>query len=133
MKLDYVDIGMIHYVDDEDDFNNIFNGEIIEYSKELKNKGTIKSIGMSTHNPDIAFKAVESGLIDVILFSINPAYDMLPASEDVDILFEEDTFKERVYQGIDEKRKIIVKFLQVHQRALLQGTVYIVVTVHHVL
>ena len=119
MKLDYVDIGMIHYVDDEDDFNNIFNGEIIEYAKELKNKGTIKSIGMSTHNPDIAFKAVESRLIDVILFSINPAYDMLPASEDVDILFEEDTFKERVYQGVDEKRKIIVKFLQVHQRALL--------------
>lgn len=104
MNLDYVDVGMIHYVDDEKDFNHIFNGEIIEYAKELKNKGTIKSIGISTHNPDIAFKAVESGLIDVILFSINPAYDMLPASEDVDILFEEETFKDRVYQGVDEKR-----------------------------
>lgn len=104
MQLDYVDVGMIHYVDDERDFNNIFHGEIIEYAKELKENGTIKSIGISTHNPDIAFKAVESGLIDVILFSINAAYDMLPASDDVDILFEKSTFKDRIYEGIDPKR-----------------------------
>lgn len=104
MGLSYVDVGMIHYVDDEKDFNNILSGEIIEYAKELKEKGIIKSIGISTHNADIAFKAVESGLIDVILFSINAAYDMLPANEDVNILFEETTFKNRTYEGIDLKR-----------------------------
>lgn len=104
MQVDYVDVGMIHYVDDEKDFNNIFNGDIIKYAKELKENGIIKSIGISTHNPDIALKSVESGLIDVILFSINAAYDMLPASKDVDILFEENTFKDRVYEGIDSKR-----------------------------
>ncbi|AKN31668.1 aldo/keto reductase [Clostridium carboxidivorans P7] len=104
MKLDYVDVGMIHYVDDEKDFNNIFNGEIIKYAKGLKEKGVIKSLGISTHNPDIAFKAVETGIIDVILFSINAAYDMLPANEDVNILFEESTFKNRTYEGIDPKR-----------------------------
>lgn len=104
MRLSYVDVGMIHYVDDEKDFNNILSGKIIEYAKELKEKGIIKSIGISTHNADIAFKAVESGLIDVILFSINAAYDMLPANEDVNILFEETTFKNRTYEGIDLKR-----------------------------
>lgn len=104
MKLDYVDVGMIHYVDDEKDFDNIFNGEIIKYAKELKEKGVIKSLGISTHNPDIAFKAVETGIIDVILFSINAAYDMLPANEDVNILFEESTFKNRTYEGINPKR-----------------------------
>ena len=104
MQLDYVDIGMIHYVDDQKDFDNIFNGEIIEYAKGLKEKGIIKSLGISTHNPDIAFRAVETGIIDAILFSINPAYDMLPASEDVNILFEENTFKDRNYEGIDPKR-----------------------------
>ena len=50
--------------------------------------------------------AVETGLIDVILFSINPAYDMLPASEDVNILFEGDTFANRTYEGIDPKRSM---------------------------
>ncbi|GMA97278.1 aldo/keto reductase [Pelosinus sp. IPA-1] len=104
MQLDYVDVGMIHYVDDQKDFDNIFNGEIIKYAKELKEKGVIKSLGISTHNTDIAFRAVETGIIDVILFSINAAYDMLPASEDVNILFEESTFKNRTYEGIDPKR-----------------------------
>ena len=104
MKLDYVDVGMIHYVDDQKDFDNIFNGEIIEYAKELKEKGRIKSLGISTHNTDIAFRAVETGIIDVILFSINAAYDMLPASEDVNILFEKNTFKNRTYEGIEPKR-----------------------------
>lgn len=104
MRLSYVDVGMIHYIDDEEDFNTIFNGEIIKYAEELKEKGIIKSLGISTHNPDIAFRAVETGLVDVILFSINAAYDMLPASEDVNILFEESTFKNRTYEGIDPKR-----------------------------
>lgn len=104
MQLDYVDVGMIHYVDDEKDFDNIFNGEIIKYAKGLKEKGVIGHLGISTHNTDIAFKAVETGIIDVILFSINAAYDMLPATEDVYELFEESTFKDRTYEGIDPKR-----------------------------
>lgn len=104
MQLDYVDVGMIHYVDEKSDFDQIFHGEIIAYALELKRQGRIKALGLSTHNPDIAMLAVETGLIDVILFSINPAYDMLPASEDVDILFEGDTFDNRTYEGIDPKR-----------------------------
>lgn len=112
MRLDYVDIGMIHYVDDIKDFENIFNGEIIEYAKTLKHNKVIKCIGMSTHNPDIALKAVETGIIDVILFSINAAYDMLPASEDIDILFEEKTFENRTYEGIDSKRAKLYQICQ---------------------
>ncbi len=104
MNLDYVDIGMIHYVDEEKDFDSIFDGEILKYAKELKEKGVIRSLGISTHNTDIAFKAVKTGIIDVILFSINAAYDMLPAIEDVNKLFEENTFKNRTYEGIDQKR-----------------------------
>ncbi len=100
----YIDVGMIHYVDEPKDFDDVFQGEMIEYALELKAKGIIKSLGISTHNPDIAFSAVETGIIDVILFSINPAYDMLPASEDVNILFAESTFQNRTYEGIDPQR-----------------------------
>lgn len=42
---------------------------------------------MSTHNPAIAKKAVEMGLVEMILFSINPAFDMLPPTEDIDTYF----------------------------------------------
>lgn len=112
MQLNYVDVGMIHYIDDDKDFDNIFKGAILEYAMELKNKGIIKSLGISTHNTEIAFRAVESGIIDVILFSLNPAYDMLPPSEDVNILFEEDTFKGREYRGIDPRRDELYKVCQ---------------------
>jgi predicted aldo/keto reductase-like oxidoreductase len=84
----YVDVGMIHYVDDERDFDGIFHGGIIEYAKKLQADGIVRCLGISTHNPVIALNAVESGLIDVILFSINAAYDMLPAGIDVNLLFE---------------------------------------------
>ncbi|MDY2736204.1 aldo/keto reductase [Intestinibacter sp.] len=112
MQLDYVDVGMIHYIDDDKDFDSVFYGEIIEYAKELQSKGIIKHLGISTHNPDIALRAVKTGIIDVILFSINAAYDMLPASEDVDILFEEDTYKDRIYQGIEPKREKLYRICE---------------------
>ena len=52
---DYLDIGMIHYVDGESDFEEVFGGEIIEYCKELKAAGTIRAIGMSSHNPVVSW------------------------------------------------------------------------------
>ncbi|MDR3560941.1 MAG: aldo/keto reductase [Negativicutes bacterium] len=112
MRLDYVDIGMIHYVDEHKDFDAIFSGKIIEYATGLKEKGVIKSLGISTHNTDIAFRAVATGIIDVILFSINAAYDMLPAIEDVNVLFEENTFRNRTYEGIDLKRDKLYRTCQ---------------------
>jgi predicted aldo/keto reductase-like oxidoreductase len=111
MQLEYVDVGMMHFVDDRQDFSVIFNGEMIEYAKMLKEKGVIRSIGLSTHNPDVAFMAVATGLVDVILFSINPAYDMLPASEDINVLFDESTF-DRVYEGIDPLRDRLYRTCQ---------------------
>ena len=111
MQIEYVDIGMVHYVDDKNDFDIVMNGPIIEYAKQLKQKGIIKSIGLSTHNTDIALLAAKSGIMDVIMFSINPAYDMLPANEDVNIFFEESTY-DRVYEGIDPKREELYQTCQ---------------------
>ena len=81
LQTDYIDIGMIHYVDGEKDFQEVFQGEVIAYAQELKKQGKIHFIGLSSHNPVIAMKAIQTGLIDVLLFSINPCYDMQPASE----------------------------------------------------
>lgn len=83
LNTNYIDVGMIHYVDSFDDYDRVFNGEIIEYAKELKEQGIIKHIGLSSHNPLVALKAVESGLIDVLMFSINAAYDLEKAETDI--------------------------------------------------
>lgn len=74
---DYIDIGMIHMVDNKADFDAIFNGEIYRYVLELKRKGVIRAIGLSSHISSIALEAVNRGLIDVLMFSLNPAYDLL--------------------------------------------------------
>ena len=78
LKTDYIDVGMIHYVDEQKDFDEVFHGPVIEFAKEQKAAGKIRHIGMSTHNPRIGTQAVKSGLIDVIVFSVNPAYDIVP-------------------------------------------------------
>lgn len=84
---DYVDLGMIHYIDSVEDWNNVMNGEFIKYVHELYDKGVIKHIGLSTHNPVIGKLAVETGFIEMILFSINPAFDMRPATENLESMF----------------------------------------------
>lgn len=112
LQVAYIDVGMIHYVDEMTDFEKIFHGEIIDYAKKLLKEGKVKHLGLSTHNPKIALAAVETGLIDVILFSINPGYDMLEASEDVDILFEQSTFENRTYEGINKERAALYQLCE---------------------
>lgn len=104
LQTEYIDVGMIHYIDAEEDFKRVFEGEIIEYVKELKEQGKIKAIGLSSHNPIIAKKAVEAGIIDVILFSINPCYDVQPASEDCNDLWDESKY-ENIEFKIDKDRE----------------------------
>ena len=80
---DYIDLGMIHYVDLESDWEYILTSPYLQYVMELKEKGIIRHIGMSTHNPVIAKKAVESGIVEMILFSIKPAFDLMPAVDNL--------------------------------------------------
>lgn len=62
LRTDYIDVGMIHYVDGQQDFDAVMGGPVIEFAKELKAAGKIRHIGMSTHNPRIGIQAVKTGL-----------------------------------------------------------------------
>lgn len=89
---DYIDLGMIHFVDEIKEFHALMDGEFYAYALSLKEKGIIRHIGMSTHNPEVAKLAAESGRIEMILFSVNPAFDMLPASEDLNDYFKDEYY-----------------------------------------
>ena len=104
LHTDYIDVGMIHYVDSQEDFQTVFEGPILDYVKALKEEGVIRHIGMSSHNPHIALQAVESGIVDVLMFSINPAYDMEAPDTDIYDLME---FKGMEKSGlvVDEARQ----------------------------
>lgn len=104
LRTDYLDVGMIHYVDAEADFHKVFDGEIIRIAQRLKSEGRIRWIGMSSHNPVVSRMAVETGLVDVLMFSINPAYDLQPPSDDVDALWADESYA-RTLQNIDPDRE----------------------------
>ncbi len=104
LRTDYIDLGMIHYVDTEEDWNRIQDSPYMEYVRELKARGTVRHIGMSSHNPKVALLAAQSDFIEMLLFSVNPAFDMLPANEDLDELLSEGYQYSRELSGIDADR-----------------------------
>lgn len=104
LQTDYIDLGMIHYVDTVEDWEALQDSEYMEYVRKLKAEGVIRHVGMSSHNPETAKLAVESGQIELLLFSINPAFDMLPAGEDLDDLLSEGYQYARELSGIDKDR-----------------------------
>ena len=110
MGTDYIDLGMIHFVDEKAEFERIMDGEFIEYVRSLKEKGVIRHIGMSTHNPDVAKMAALSEEIEMLLFSINPAFDLLPASEDLNEYFKE-TYAEQL-SGIAPEREELYRICE---------------------
>lgn len=89
---DHVEIGMIHYVDSLSDWEDVKQGAVMQYAQELKASGAIGCIGLSSHNPEAALAAVDSGLISVLMFSVNPCYDLLPANENVESLWDGENY-----------------------------------------
>ena len=87
-QTDYMDIGMLHFVDHPDDWEALRDSETMRYALSLKEKGVIRAVGMSSHSPVTSLMAVESGLIDVLMFSLNPAFDLMPKDVDIMDLFE---------------------------------------------
>lgn len=72
---DYVDFGFLHCVDEMNDLDEIEANGIFDYLKELKSQGIVRHIGFSSHTPAVANRLIDTGLIDMMLFSINAAYD----------------------------------------------------------
>ncbi len=105
----YIDLGMIHYIDTMEDWERTMHSEFIEYVHALHRSGTIRHIGLSTHNPRIARLAVETGFVEMILFSINPAFDMMPASENLDVT---STDIDRSLRGIDPERAALYRLCE---------------------
>ena len=111
LRTDYIDVGMIHYVDSIKDWETIAEGPVLAYAKELKEKGVIRHVGLSSHNPQAALAAVKSGSIEVLMFSVNPCYDLQPASEDVEELWAEKNY-ERHLVNMDPERQELYEVCQ---------------------
>lgn len=75
LQTDYIDYGFIHCIDEERDWREFVDGGALDYLMELKAKGVVHHIGASTHTPRMANMIMDAVDIDMLMFSINPAYD----------------------------------------------------------
>ena len=75
LKTDYIDFGFIHCIDEEADLQKVISGGTLEYIRQLKKEGVVRHIGLSSHTPAVVNQVLDRRLIDMLMFSINPAYD----------------------------------------------------------
>ena len=75
LQTDHIDFGFIHCIDEESDLRTVQENGIIDAILELKRKGAVRHIGLSSHTPALVNKVLDMGILDMVMFSINPAYD----------------------------------------------------------
>lgn len=75
LRTDYIDFGMIHCIDEEGDLVAYEKSGVLDYIRRCKAEGMIRHIGLSSHTPGLVNRILDLGLVDIVLFSINPLYD----------------------------------------------------------
>ena len=105
----YIDFGMLFFIDSEKDYQGVFETGFIEYAEQLKKQGDIGHIGFSSHNPEMAMRVINTGVPELMMFSVNPAFDMLPSEEYVFDHFEKEGLGSDMFRGIDPKRAELYK------------------------
>ena len=106
LETDYLDVGMIHYCDSLSDWEDIEKNGVLSYARRLKEEGRIRHIGLSSHNPEVAIRAAESGTIEGLMFSVNPCYDLQPASEDVEELWAAKNYAGELMNMDSERQRL---------------------------
>ncbi|MDR1796777.1 MAG: aldo/keto reductase [Clostridiales Family XIII bacterium] len=107
---DYIDFGMLFFMDSAKAFETVFEeGTLLRYAQDLKKAGTIRGIGASSHDPLTAKRMVDTGELDLLMFSVNPAFDLMPPGLGVDTMLADDTFSEAGDGGIQTERAALYR------------------------
>lgn len=75
LRTDYIDYGFIHCQDEDADWETYRRNGIYDYILRLKEEGVVRHIGMSSHTPSVIHRIMDEVPIDMLMFSVNPAYD----------------------------------------------------------
>ena len=75
LRTDYIDFGFIHCLDAEGDWKAYCDNGVLDYLLEMKKAGVVRHVGLSSHTPELAQAVLDVGVVEQLMFSINPAYD----------------------------------------------------------
>jgi len=99
LDTDYVDVLMVHFVDEVSEWNEVAApGGTLEIARRWKEAGKVRAVGMSSHKTGAATLAVRSGAVDVLMFPVNPLFDILPGETELMSLWKPDP-----YEGVTDK------------------------------
>lgn len=130
LQTDYIDYGFIHCQDEIADWQTYKENGVYDYILELKKKGIVKHIGLSSHTPKVINAILDEADVDMLMFSVNPGYDYGQGQ----YAYGEVEERERIYrrcekegigisvmkpfsggQLLDEKTSPFKKALSIHQ------------------
>ena len=75
LRTDYIDYGFIHCQDEISDWETYQKNGIYDYILSLQKQGVVKHLGLSSHTPAVIQRVMDDATIDMLMFSVNPAYD----------------------------------------------------------
>lgn len=81
---DYVDVLFLHNCDTQQDLDTIMkSGGLLDMARRYQAEGKARFIGLSGHNAEVTRRAVESGVIDVLMFPVNLASYAVPGQKEL--------------------------------------------------
>lgn len=75
LRTDYIDYGFIHCQDELSDWETYQKNGILKMIMKLKDTGVVHHVGLSSHTPEVIQRIMDDVEIDMLMFSVNPAYD----------------------------------------------------------
>ena len=75
LRTDYIDYGFIHCQDEVSDWETYLKNGVYDYILSLKKAGVVRHVGLSSHTPAVIGRIMDDAEIDMLMFSVNPAYD----------------------------------------------------------
>ena len=72
---DYMDYGFIHCQDEVSDWETYRENGVYDYILQMKKEGVVRHLGLSSHTPSLIRRIMDDTEIDMLMFSVNPAYD----------------------------------------------------------
>lgn len=86
---DYVDTLMVHFVDEPAEWEEVSApGGTLEIALRWKAEGRARAVGLSSHKVGAALAAVSGGLVDILMFPVNPSFDILPGDTKLEAHWE---------------------------------------------
>jgi len=106
-----IEFGMMFFIDSEKDYEGVFNTGFADYVLKLKQSGDIAHIGFSSHQPGMARRVIETGLPEMMLYSLNLAFDLHPIEMDA-LEGLAGTMDAAAFRGLDPERAALYRLCE---------------------